>query len=187
MAVSRYFPKLAGTLVLASATSLGMLAKWEPAKTQPGAELVVYADKLAKGLPTVCNGITKHVSTIPVIVGDVWTPEMCKEQEENAVMKVQLEIVECFKILPPQSVFDAAFDHAWNNGSGATCSSTSMKSWNRGNWQLGCNRLAYKEDGSPNWAFVRDKKKPDGTWTYKFVQGLHNRGIDRVKDCMKDL
>ena len=187
MSKMKYFPHLAGSLVIASVTSTGMLAKWEPAKGDPEAHLIVYADKIAKGLPTVCNGVTKHVSTIPVIVGEKWTPEMCKEQEENAIEKVQIELAGCFKYLPPQSVFDAAFDHAWNNGVADTCGSASMKSWNRQNWQLGCNRLAYKEDGSPNWAFVRDKKKPDGTWTYKFVQGLHNRGIDRVKNCIKDL
>lgn len=187
MNIRKFFPHLAGSLVLASAGSVAMLEKWEPAKGKPGAELVVYADHLAKGLPTVCNGITKHVSTIPVVVGEVWTKEMCREQEDNAIIKIQIQLANCFKILPPQSVFDSAFDHAWNNDVVATCNSASMTSWNRGNWLLGCNRLAYKEDGSPNWASVKDKKKADGTWTYKFVQGLHNRGIDRVKNCTKDL
>jgi hypothetical protein len=70
MSRTKYFPHLVGSLVLASAATVSMLDKWEPAKGKPGAELIVYADKLAGGLPTVCNGITKHVSTIPVIVGE---------------------------------------------------------------------------------------------------------------------
>ena len=186
--VMKYFPHLAGSLVLASAGTIGMLTKWEPDRKTPEAYLTVYADKLANGLPTVCNGVTKHVSTIPVVVGEKWTDEMCREQEDNAIIKIQIQLASCFKHLPPQSVFDAAFDHAWNNGVQATCNSTSMTSWNRGNWLLGCNRLAYKADGSPNWAYVKTGKKlKDGTWEYKYVQGLHNRGVDRVKNCTKDL
>jgi len=33
---------------------------------------VVYADKLAGGLPTVCKGITKWASPYPVVVGERW-------------------------------------------------------------------------------------------------------------------
>lgn len=177
-----------GTLVLASAATVGMLDKWEPAKGKEGAELVVYADKLAQGLPTVCSGITKHVSTIPVVVGDIWTKEMCQEQEEQAIMKVQNNLAMCFKVLPPQSVFDSAFDHAWNNGYGATCGSSSMKAWNSSNWEMGCRLLAFTPSGKPQWASVKTGKiLPNGKPEYKFVQGLHNRGIDRVNLCMKDV
>lgn len=188
MSRTKYFPHLVGSLVLASAATIGMLDKWEPAKGKPGAKLVVYADKLAGGLPTVCNGITKHVSTIPVVVGDIWTEEQCNEQETNAIEKVQLQVAYCFKVLPPQSVFDAAFDHAWNNGSGATCTSGSMKAWNNKDWAFGCRLLAFTPSGSPNWASVKTGKLlPNGKPEYKFVQGLHNRGIDRVNLCIKDI
>ena len=88
MARTKYFPHLAGSLILASAAVVGgkgLLDRWEPAKGSPDAHLVVYADKLAQGLPTVCNGITKHVATIPVVVGEKWTQEMCNQQEEQAL------------------------------------------------------------------------------------------------------
>jgi GH24 family phage-related lysozyme (muramidase) len=188
MARLKYFPHLAGSLVLASAATLGMLDKWEPKKGDSDAHLVVYADKLAQGLPTVCNGITKHVSTIPVIVGEKWTQEMCDQQQEQAIEKVQLQLAMCFKKLPPQSVFDSAFDHAWNNGVWATCGSESMKTWNNARWIEGCRLLAFTPTGNPNWASVKTGKiLPNGKPEYKFVQGLHNRGIDRVNDCIKGI
>lgn len=173
----KYFPHLAGSLVLASAATVGMLNKWEPAKGKPDAHLFVYADKLAQGLPTVCSGITKHVATIPVIVGDKWTPEMCLEQETQALEKIQGTLVKCFKTLPPQSTFDAATSHAWNFGAGKTCSSQAMKQWNAGNFKLGCTLIASTYDGKPNWSFS------DG----KFVQGLQNRRQDEVKLCLRDV
>lgn len=177
MATLRYFPHLVGSLVLASAATVGVLNKWEPAKGSPDAHLVVYADKLAGGLPTNCSGITKHVATIPVIVGDKWTPEMCLEQESQALEKVQNTLVKCFKTLPPQSVFDAATSHAWNFGAGKTCSSQAMKQWNAGNFKLGCTLIASTYDGKPNWSFS------DG----KFIQGLQNRRQDEVKLCLRDV
>lgn len=184
----KYFPHIAGSLVLASAGSVAMLDKWEPAKGSPDAALIVYADKLAHGLPTVCLGITKHVATIPVVVGDKWTPEMCREQQDQAIEKVQLTLVKYFKILPSQSVFDAAFDHAWNNGASATGNSQAMKQWNLGNWREGCRLLAFTPAGTPNWASVKTGRLlPNGKPEYKFVQGLHNRGIDRVNNCIKDI
>ena len=173
----KYFPHLAGSLVLASAATVGMLNKWEPAKGTQDAHLVVYADKLAQGLPTVCAGITKHVATIPVIVGEKWTQEMCLEQESQALEKVQNTLVKCFKTLPHQSVFDAATSHAWNFGANKTCSSESMKHWNMQNYKTGCRLLAFDYESKPNWSFA------DG----KFTKGLHNRRIDEMNLCVKDL
>lgn len=188
MAKTKYFPHLAGSLIIAGAGAIAMLDKWEPEKGSPEAHLVVYADKLAQGLPTVCNGITKHVSTIPVIVGDKWTKEMCDTQQELAIEKVQTQVAMCFKVLPPQSVFDMAFDHAWNNGYFATCGSQSMRSWNKGDWVLGCRLLAFTPTGEPNWASVKTGRiLPNGKPEYKFVQGLHNRGKDRVDRCLEGL
>ena len=181
MARTKYFPHLAGSLILASAAVVGgkgLLDRWEPAKGSPDAHLVVYADKLAQGLPTVCNGITKHVATIPVVVGEKWTQEMCNQQEEQAVAKIQDSLAQCFKVLPPQSVFDAATSHAWNFGVGKTCSSSAMRHWNQGNYKLGCQLIAYQYDGTtPNWSFS------DG----KFVKSLHNRRVDEMQTCLKDV
>lgn len=174
----KYFPHIAGSLVLASATSLGLLHKWEPAKETPDAYLYVYEDKLASGVLTVCSGLTNAVSPKKLIKGDKWTEEECRINEEKALAKLQDNLALCFKKLPPQSVFDAATSHAWNFGVNKTCNSAAMTFWNKGNYRMGCQLIAYQYNATtPNWSYS------DG----KFVQGLHNRRIDEMRVCLKDV
>ena len=47
MAGLKYFPHLAGSLILAASGAVGLMHKWEPAKGSPDAHLFVYEDKLA--------------------------------------------------------------------------------------------------------------------------------------------
>lgn len=181
MSKSRYFPHLVGSLVLASATSLGLLHKWEPAvdPRNPEAHLIVYTDGIGKGRPlTVCSGLTNAVSKKKLVSGDKWTQAECDLYEGIALEELQTKLAMCFIVLPPQSVFDAATSHAWNFGVSKTCSSASMKEWNRHNYKQGCQLLAFQYDGkTPNWSYS------DG----KFVQGLQNRRQDEMKVCMKDV
>lgn len=174
----KYFPHLAGSLVLASAAAVDILHKWEPAKGKPDAHLYVYEDRLASGTLTVCSGLTNAVSKKKLVKGDRWTQQECSENEEIALVELQEKLASCFKILPSQSVFDSATSHAWNFGYPKTCASASMKQWNLGNWKLGCNLIAYQYDGvTPNWSYS------DG----KFYRGLHNRRLDEARVCMKDV
>lgn len=178
MARIKYFPHLAGSLILAGAGALGLIHKWEPAKGSPDVHLFVYEDKLAGNVLTVCNGLTNAVSHKRLVRRDKWTQEECNDNESAALGTLQERLAICFTKLPPQSVFDAATSHAWNFGVEKTCSSSSMKQWNRGNYKLGCQLLAYQYDGiTPNWSFS------DG----KFVKGLHNRRVDEMQDCLKDV
>lgn len=178
MAKMKYFPHLAGSLILAGAGVLGLMHKWEPDTRTPDAHLYVYEDKLASGVLTVCSGLTNAVSQKQLIKGDKWTQTECNTNETFALGVLQNKLASCFSRLPPQSVFDAATSHAWNFGVGKTCGSASMKQWNLGNYKLGCNLLAYQYDGTtPNWSFS------DG----KFVKGLHNRRLDESDTCMKDV
>lgn len=174
---TKYFPHLAGSLVLASAGAVGILHKWEPDKSKPEAHLYVYEDKLASGVLTVCRGLTNSTSPKKLIKGDKWTQEECNQNEEIVLSALQNKLALCFKVKPPQSVFDAATSHAWNFGVNKTCSSQSMVFWNKENYKVGCNLLARTPDGKPNWSFS------DG----KFVQGLQNRRLDEVQLCKKDL
>lgn len=57
---------MVGGLILASAGLMAFLTEWESGGTRI---LTVYPDKLAAGLPTVCNGLTRHVTDTPIIVG----------------------------------------------------------------------------------------------------------------------
>ena len=177
MARLKYFPHLAGSLILASAGAVGLMHKWEPAKGSPDAHLYVYEDKLASNVLTVCYGLTNAVSPKKLIKGDKWTQEECNANEAKALETLQDKLAACFTRLPMQSVFDAATSHAWNFGVNDTCKSQAMKQWNLTNWNQGCRLIAFDYSGKPNWSYA------DG----KFVQGLHNRRIDEMNLCLKDV
>lgn len=181
----KYFPHLAGSLVLVGASLVGFLNDWE---SGPQLQLTVYADKLAGGLPTVCNGLTRHVTKTPIIVGERWTVEKCEREESAALERVQIVLAMCFKRLPPQQVFDMASSHAWNNGAPNTCSSFAMQAWNAGEWDLGCRRMSLSDAGKPVWSSVRTGKLlPNGKPEMRFVQGLANRRADETQNCLEGL
>lgn len=180
--VVRYIPRLGGSLVFAGGAVFAFLNIWEPDKQDPG---LVYADKLAGDLPTVCNGITKHVTSLPVVVGERWAPEKCAREEAAALTRLQERLVQCFTRLPPQAVFDMATSHAWNNGVANTCTSLAMVAWNEGKWDLGCRRISHSDSGKYVWSYVKTGRKlPDGKPEYRFVQGLANRRDAETKNCL---
>lgn len=166
----------AGSLVLASATLMTFLGKWEG-----DGQNVVYADKLAAGLPTVCKGITKYTSPAPVIVGDYWSEERCAEVERLVVEKGQLTLADC--ITNPrisQKTFDALSSHGHNVGNPSTCASRAVALINAGDIKGGCRALAWGADDRPVWAYVTDPKTGK-----RFVPGLHYRRLDEMALCLK--
>jgi lysozyme len=180
---------LGGVVILGATGAWNIISRWEG-----GGEvhLEVYADQLAGGLPTVCDGLTRHVTTTPIIVGQKWTLEQCGREESMALEKVQQSLLRCFKRVPPQSVFDSATSHAWNNGAPNTCASIAMKHWNAGSWRSGCERMARDSEGRPVWSYVRTGRMiPDGKGGMKpemrFVQGLFNRRQDEANACVADI
>lgn len=166
-----------GTLLVASPVLEDLLARWE------GRVLTVYADRLARGLPTVCKGLTRHITETPIVVGERWSADKCAAEERRALTKVQLELIQCFDRVPTQGVFDAATSHAWNNGVPDTCGSAAMKAWNKGDWMLGCRRLAYSDAGKPVWSYVKTGRLINGKPEYQFVRGLHNRRVSERAIC----
>ena len=168
--------KTKGGLVFGSAALVAMIALFEGGMKKDGSS-VVYADKLAGGLPTVCAGLTKHVTTTPIIVGERWSGEKCRAEMSKALATVQAQLIKCFRVEPPQSVFDAATSMAWNFGVPKVCGSVSMKYWQAGAWELGCERMSVTASGKPNWSYVGGK----------FVRGLANRRGKETKHCKGDL
>lgn len=170
-------PAAAKTAVAAAILASLTIAGHEVMKAlgqDEGQELVVYADKLAGGLPTVCKGLTRHVTTTPIIVGEKWTAEKCDLHERAVATVIQHDLANCFERVPPQRVFDAATRHAWNVGVGKTCGSQSMKEWNAGRWAVGCLYLAYTPAGGPNWSSAGGK----------FIPGLHARRKREMAACL---
>lgn len=162
-------------LTLGSAALLAFLTLWESGSARV---LTVYADKLAGGLPTVCNGLTRHVTKTPIIVGEKWTTAKCEREEKLALeIHVQRPLLRCFKRTPPQSVFDAASSHAWNFGVNKTCTSAAMRAWNAGQWHLGCQRIYVNDQGKPAWSYSGGV----------FYRGLQNRRQAEYRMCVRDL
>jgi len=167
-----YFIIAGGAAVLgASPQLLKFMERWE------GFEYVVYADKIAGGLPTVCSGITKHTSPYPVILGERWSKEKCESATQKIVLEIQGELAKCVTQNVDQSVWDSLSDHGWHFGVRRTCNSQTVSEINKGNIKKGCDLLAYKPSGEPNWSYAGNT----------FYQGLHNRAKARRDLCLKDL
>lgn len=173
-------------LLLGTAAVAAFIGMWEGGKQADGSA-VAYADRLAAGLPTVCGGLTRHVTSTPIVVGERWPADKCLAEEQRAVMQIQSRLEQCFASMPPQSVFDAATSHAWNFGVSATCGSQAMQAWKLGEWALGCHRIALSDAGKPVWSYVKTGRKlPDGRPEMRFVQGLANRRAAEQRLCMRD-
>ena len=178
--------KFGPKLMLGAAALVAFLAVWEGGKGA-GGDSVVYEDRLANNIPTVCNGLTRHVTSTPIIVGEKWSADKCAVEEQRALINMQLKLETCFNRPPPQSVFDMASSHAWNFGYVATCGSLAMQAWNRGEWALGCRRLAYSDSGNPVWSYVKTGRVVNGKPEMKFVRGLANRRQAEFQECTKGL
>ncbi len=160
-------------LVAVSAAICGFLHQWEDGgKTQ----ITVYADKLAGGLPTACNGLTNAVSPYPVVVGEVWSQEKCDTAEAMVIETTQLALGKCITGRITQSAFDALTSHAHNFGVGKTCGSTAVGLINAGHLVEGCHAISQTPDGKPNWSSAEGK----------FYQGLYNRRLAETALCLKD-
>lgn len=166
-----------GVLVLASAALIAFIGDWEDKRKPDGStDTVVYADRLAKGLPTVgCYGITKHVTGEPVIVGDVWSHERCERVLGEALQNPQYGILNCisYKGLT-QNQFDAFSSFAWNVGVTAACGSRAAGLMDEGRVVEACNAISRTPAGKPNWS------NSGGV----FVQGLYNRRLAETKMCL---
>lgn len=163
----------AGTLALASPALMNFLGRWE------GRENVAYADRLAGGLPTVCAGLTNHVSPVLVSVGDYWSDKQCESIERMVVGKTQIRLADCLHVRVSQQTFDALSSHAHNFGVPSTCASRAVGLINAGRLLDGCEALAHAPDGkTPVWSYVTD---PRGR--KQFVRGLYKRRIAERDLC----
>lgn len=163
-----------GVLTLFSPQLQGFLGRWEGE-----GQNVVYADRLARGLPTVCKGITRHTSPYPVVVGDYWSPEKCAEVERLVVQRGQLDLADCITADVSQGTFDALSSHSHNFGVPATCASRALGLINAGRLADGCRAIANGPDGRPAWSYIT---LADGS--QRFVPGLYARRLDEVKLCL---
>lgn len=168
---------LRGALVLCSSSLVLFLGTWEG-----NGQNIVYPDQLARGLPTVCKGITRHTSPYPVVVGDFWSDERCAEVEHLVIEKGQLTLADCLTNQAiGQNTFDALSSHGHNFGNATTCASRAVALINAGRIAEGCRALAWAPDGkTPVWAYVTDAQGRKS-----LVRGLHNRRLAEMELCLK--
>lgn len=123
--------KRAGSLAIAGAALLAFVRTWE------GSETIAYADRLAGGLPTVCNGHTGS----DVKVGDVWTKEQCDAILVKDVAGHGQRLLSCVRVPLNQHQYDALSSWAYNIGTGAACQSTLVRLLNQGQYTAACDQL----------------------------------------------
>ena len=142
------------------------LERWE------GNILYVYADHLAYGLPTYCAGRTDWKAT----VGTQLTDDQCRAVNKVTLLEYGFAVLECadWNYLTPTRLV-ALTIFAVNVGKVGACNSQAVKAINSGDIAGGCKLLAYKLDGSPNWAYAGGR----------FVQGLHNRRKAEYSLCLR--
>lgn len=137
------------------------LAYYELEKFE-GNILSVYADKLARGVPTRCAGDTNH--NMPV--GTKLTSDQCKEINKFTLIRYGTAVLSCtnWDNLTPRRLVGLTM-FAINVGTTGACGSQSFQAINRGDIKAGCDLLARKPDGRPNWSSAGGR----------YVPGLQNR------------
>ena len=141
---------------LTSPLAYHTLERWE------GNVLEVYADHLASGLPTYCAGRTDRNA----VVGTKLSSDQCTEINKGTLIEYGAAVLGCtewsnltFHRLIGLTVF------AINIGKSGACGSDAVIAINAGQIAKGCDLIATKPDGRPNWSYAANR----------YVQGLQNR------------
>lgn len=157
--------KIGAPLVLGSAALLGAMHQWEDQR------LVVYADKLAGGLPTYCSGRTQP----PRPVGERLTQAQCDAIDRQTATEYGRAVLAC---IPAdrfdQNSFDAFTLFAVNVGKQGACESRAARLLRTGDREAACRALARGPDGRPVWSFAGGV----------FVRGLQNRRQYEANWCL---
>lgn len=123
--------KRGSAIVIAGASLLAFVANWE------GSSLSVYQDRLANGLPSVCNGHTGP----DVRVGDVWTKEQCDAILVKDATEHGQRLLACITVPLNQNQYNAFSSFAFNVGTGNACKSTLVRLLNQGRYTEACDQL----------------------------------------------
>lgn len=144
------------------------LERWE------GNVLSVYADHLAYGLPTFCAGRTDRNA----VVGSKLTSDQCQAINKATLIEYGYAVLDCTdwsKLDADRLIGLTIF--AVNVGKVGACKSQAVKAINAGRISEGCDLIAKKPDGRPNWSNAGGR----------YVQGLQNRRQAERELCRKGL
>ena len=166
MKVSNRVVPAALAAVLTAGSSIALLEKLE------GNILHVYADPLARGIPTYCAGKTDWKAPI----GKTFTSDQCKEVNKTTLLEYGTAVLGCTKwtqLTPDRLLALTLF--AINVGKAGACGSQSIIHINSGNITVGCSLIATKPNGTPNWSYANGV----------YIQGLQNRRKIESKLCLE--
>ena len=153
---------------LTSPLAFSTLERWE------GNILQVYRDNLAGGLPTYCAGRTDWAAP----VGAKLTDDQCREVNKTTLLEYGYAVLGCVNwdyLTTSRLIGLTVF--AINVGKDGACNSAAVRQINAGNVLVGCDLIARRPDGTPNWSYA------DG----KYVQGLQNRRQAERKLCREEV
>ena len=171
-------------LVLATAATVAFLFSEEGGGDK--AHEKVYADQIARGIPTACGGLTNATSPYPVIVGEVWSREKCDDAMGYVARNEQMTLLKCVKVSISQNTLTALTSHSHNFGVPNTCASKAVGLINLGRLKEGCEALARTPSGDPVWSFVwNGKYNADGTKTMVYYESLQKRRLRVAALCVK--
>lgn len=167
--------KVVAGLIVGGSTIIVATQQWE------GDVHYVYADKLARDIPTVCSGHTDW----KLRVGTPYTQEECARITSQDTEKYALRIIQCSghtKDNPVlnQNSLDALTLFGINVGTANACGSRAMRLIKEHKLEQGCDAIANGPDGTPVWSYVHDRH---GRQT--FVQGLYNRRMFEADWCKR--
>lgn len=134
----------------------------------------VYADHLAGGVPTYCAGRTDP----DAVVGTLLTDDQCNEINKMTLMEYGVSALGCttWDNLTPNRLLGLTL-FSINVGKSGACGSQSFKAINAGRVAEGCDLLARKPDGRPNWSNSGGR----------YRQGLQNRRQAERALCLEDI
>ena len=139
-----------------------LITSWE------GLALVAYPDRLAHGIPTVCDGVTR--AEIPNLqVGDEYTKEECNAILVKALPVYDAGIRKCVHRPMSGDLEGSMVSLAWNIGVRATCQSQFVKHVNARDLDA-CDYMLWFDKASG-----------------KYIPGLHNRREDEYRYCQRGL
>lgn len=157
------------TVVLAIAAPL--VARWEGGRQRDGSA-IAYADRLANGLPTACEGITNrdHLGR-PIVVGRRYTAQECNAMLDFALRAHLVRIRPCIPDMNA-TLTGAALSLAYNIGPTAFCRSTVSARFRAGNYAEACR-------GFMAWNKARRRGR------LIVVPGLVNRRNAEIRLCLQ--
>lgn len=114
---------------------------------------IAYADRLAHGLPTACEGITgRDQYGHPIIVGHHYSRAECDQMLQGRLMHIATPVFTC---IPPQTVNTSAavISLAFNIGTGTFCHSTVAREFRAHRYVSACNHFT-------DWRWAGHPRRP---------------------------